>query len=211
MTPTVKTTITLDLSQSAWTDEWDTSINPNQATTYGHLATSTGLMLQMYSKIPYGGWLCKGVCPLPLQAKDVTFNYALIVDPAIISAQVVETDMKITDSAGWTYDGSFQWNVAKGWMAQVGNPWVDTGVKAIPPVPGVPMVVSVSYKMDYSAHSIRINSVTVDNNVGQIGVVLPAKQCGWAKSEIVTQLQQCSNANPGGYSLAFPYVSYVLS
>lgn len=207
--------ITLSQRQQDWTDEWNTSINPIQATSYFHLATPQGLLLQMCSNVAYGGWLAKNVVPLPAQTATVTFQYQITIDPATpISAQVIETDMKLTDAAGYTYDGSFQFNIAAGWKVQVSGPWQDTGVSILPFAVGATYTVTIAYALDYVAHtitfvSLTVASATVSNNY-VINKTFAAAQVGWGKNQIVTQLQQCANAHPSGYTLLFPNLGYTL-
>lgn len=205
-------TILGPLDQTVWTDEWDASINPRKASSYGHLQTPDGLILQMRSDVPYGGWLCKNVQPLPVKAQNITLAYTLMIDEATpLCAQVIETDAKITDDAGWLYDGSFQFNIAQNWALQIGASWKDTGQKCDPLTPYSPIRVAIAYKLDYVAHSITVVSASDGAKTYPIGVTAPAKQSGWARSQIVTQLQQCSNDKPGGYTVRIGNIRYNLS
>lgn len=209
-TAPVQTTIG-PLDQTLWSEEWSPSINPTEATTYGHLQTPNGLIMQMFSKVPWGGWLLKNVQPLILKANRIVFAYTLMIDAAtLLSAQVIETDAKITDADGWLYDGSCQINIAEGWVVQVGAPWKDA-VQIDPLVPYVPVRIAIEYALDYVAHTIAVVSVSVGPKTYPIGITAPAKQSGWARSQIVTQLQQCSTKQPGGYTLRFSTITYVLS
>jgi hypothetical protein len=215
--PAIVTSIKLPLDDKSWTDEWDTSINLIEATAYGHLGTPEGLLLQMYHEGSdatgdgYGGWLCKNVCRPPLLTKTMVFEYIVVIDDATLqSAQVIETDHKTTDAAGWTYDGSLQFNIADNWMVEISAPWKKTGIRVPAPTPGVPMQVSILYTQDYAAHTITFVSITVDGAESAIGLTYNAQQVGWAPGEIVTQLQQCNRSIPGGYTLKFPRVGYLL-
>lgn len=217
--PTITTTIELPLDDQSWTDEWDKAINPIEATAYGHLSTPRGLTLQMYHEgnaaegNGYGGWLCKNVCRLPLETETIAFQYRVVIDEAtLLSAQVIETDMKATDSRQRTYDGSLQFNIAKGWLVEIGDPWQSTGIHVPPPEPNRPMKVLVLYGLDYQVEkpTIRFESIRVDGIDYAIGATFDAQEVGWDKSQIVTQLQQCNRSVPGGYTLTFPMVGYLL-
>ncbi len=210
--PAPVTTTIGPLDATGWEPVWNAAINPAEATAYGSLLTPAGLCLQMYSKIPYGAWLAKNIQPLPRQAASITFRYDLTIDqPTLYSAQVIETDSKITDSAGWTYCDGFQINIAKGWLIQVGAPWQDTPVKLPPPIPGVPMRLAICYTLDYAKHSALVVGVVVNGKDFPIGMTIPAKQEGWAHSEIVTQLQQCNRGVPGGYTITLANIHYDLA
>ena len=197
-----------NLENALWTDEWSTSINPVQATAYGHVATPEGLVLQMCSNVPYGGWLCKQVSPLYKQSQQITLAYTLAIDSATpLCAQVVETDMKLTDAEGWTYDGSLQFNIAERWMIHTGDPWKDTGIR-IPLTPNKNTIVEIAYHLDYALKTLTYESITVDLESVGLNITLPAHKMGWAPNQIVTQIQQCNNNAKGGYSLRFPNIEY---
>lgn len=215
MTPTY--TIS-GLENIKWSDMWTAPINPVEAASYGHVQTGGKLLLNMNSNVPgapykpYGGWLCKNAIPLPVQAATIAFNYSVEIDEATLQcAQVIETDLKITDFAGWTYDGSFQWNISKGWLAQIGSPWQDTSVGlAAPPTPHVALRVQIQYVLDYTKHTITVASVSINGAVQKIGVTTAAKQIGWTAGQLIAQLQQCNNNIPGFYTLAFSDIGYKL-
>lgn len=207
-----------NLEAGVWTPEWSTDINPVQPSLFQIQQFAGGL--QIFCAGPaYAGALAKGVNPLPMQLPKLTFNYTVTIDPSIQMAQVIETDTKITDAAGWTYDGSLQFNIAEGWMIQVGDPWVDTGVKLPLRIGANP--VSIEYDLDFTAHTIQVQSVSQPQMLSQFlsnsapapikilsFPVIPAKQMGWTPSEIVTQLQLCTGAKGGCYDLQFSSISY---
>jgi hypothetical protein len=202
------------IENTPWTDEWNTSINPVQATAYGHLLTPNGLVLQMISKVPYGGWLCKNVqqWPSSFQQAHITLGYELLIDDAtLISAQVIETDTRATAADGSTFCADFQFNIAKGWMIQYGSPWQDSGVKITPPQPGVVTGVQINYLFDFPNHVVTLLSVNMGSSIYSINKMMPAKHLGWAANEIVTQLQQCNTGVPGGYTLRFSQIQYSIS
>lgn len=189
-----------NLEAGVWTPEWSTDINPVQPSLFQIQQFAGGL--QIFCAGPaYAGALAKGVNSLPAQLPKLTFNYTATIDPSIDMAQVIETDTKITDTAGWTYDGSLQFNIAEGWMVQVGDPWVDTGIKLPLRIGTNP--VSIGYDLDFTAHTIAISMQDE-----QISKPSPAKQMGWTPSGIVTQLQLCTGAKGGCYDLQFSNISY---
>ena len=198
-----------------WTSVTGPSINPQAADWYDAQALPASVLLSMYSSKPYGAVLWKNVQPLPWQAANITLCYSLRTDTATgIYGQVCETDMKITDAVGWTYDGSFQWNIAAGWQAQVGNPWFNLGFQIPAPIPGLwDDSIRIHYQIDYAAHTIAVVGVDAAGTSYVPTKVTPiaAKQAGWAPSQIVTQLQLCNNAKPGAYSLEFGKIGYVFS
>lgn len=213
-----------ELEKATWTDEWSTSINPVKASAYYHTQPSgIGLIISMIHLIEgeYGGWLCKNVTPLIAQTANMSFTLNMMIDSATLSnAQVIELDSKVTDSAGWTYDRSAQLELRKNapyWTLQVGSPWSDTNV-LIPPFPANTLVtLTFNGTIDYVGHTSKITSIDVaydgiaNHYPVSNPVVTPAKQLGWGHSQIVSQLQQCSNGHKGGYTLTFAGVSYLLS
>lgn len=152
---------------------------------------------------PYAGALAAAVNPLVLQSPTITFKYTVTLDASIANAQVIETDTKVTDAAGWTYDGSLQFNIIEGWMIQLSNPWGDTGIKLALKQGANP--VTIVYALDYTGHTITVKSV---NGISLGAKLLPAQQIGWQKSSIVTQLQLCLGAAGGAYDLIFNGISY---
>lgn len=151
----------------------------------------------------YAGALAAVVNPLILQSQTITFKYTVELDNSIAKAQVIETDTKFTDSNGWTYDGSFQFNVSQGWMVQINNPWVDTGVTVT--LNQGYNDVTIVYSLDYTAHTITVISV---NGTPLNAKPIPAQQVGWENSSIVTQLQLCLGSTGGVYDLIFSGISY---
>lgn len=191
------------LEAGPWTSQSGPSINPTPPTSFV-IEQLPGELLIANAGPKFAGALAKQSNPLPWPTRLITFGYAVKFGDDIAFAQVIETDAKITDAAGWTYDGSFQWNVASGWMAQIGSPWLDTGVK-IPLAPDQWNRVAIVYQLDYVAHTLTVVSVN-----GQ-AISLPAvaaKQLGWGVREIVTQLQLCTNGQGGAYTARFQAVGY---
>jgi hypothetical protein len=204
-----------DLDQEqGWTKQWSPDINPKEATGYDFVQLPDGLRL--YCTGPkYGGWLCRYVLPLVYPFTRISFSYNLMIDDATAQqAQIIETDSKITDAAGWTYDLSAQWNIQKGWMFQIDDKdwqWTDTGIKIVPPKANEWTAISIEYLLDYANHTSSIDTVTVDGKLFTVPESLqriPAKQVGWQPSTIVLQLQQCNNALEGAHSQKFGKISY---
>lgn len=197
------------LELGSWTPVTGPTINPITANGFAAVNLPDGLSLYCCGPA-YSGWLAHRIDPLVSEFANVQFSYAVTPDEATnVCAQVIEADFKITDSAGWTYDGSGQWNIAEGWEYQVGNPWVDTGVK-VNPFSG-PTAVIVRAIIDYAAHTLTFKSVSANAQTSKLSAVIPAQQIGWQPSTIVTQLQQCINGNPGAYGLKFAGIGYELS
>jgi hypothetical protein len=200
----------IDLENETWTAEVGPTINDPVAENYKIVQQGDAISLVMCSSLPYSGWLAKQVAKWPCMASKIIFRYTMMIDDATLTcAQVAETDAKFTDSDGYTYDGSAQWNIAKGWMFQIGNPWTDTGVTIEPFKPYVPQQVTIEYDIDYTGKAISIVAVTTH---GERHILdskpIPAVKEGWAPSEIVTQLQQCNTGSPGGYTLRFTKIGY---
>ena len=191
-----------NLESGTWTPEWSPDINPVQPDLFKIQPFAGGLQIFCAGKA-YAGALAKGVNALPAQLPKLTFSYVVTIDPSIEVAQVIETDTKITDAAGWTYDGSLQLNYAEGWMVQVGNPWVDTGVK-FSLLEGENKV-EIVYALDFTGRTITVISF---NGQPLNAKPIPATQAGWTPSQIVTQLQLCTGANGGCYDLVFSGIGY---
>jgi hypothetical protein len=160
------------------------------------------------------------VSDLPGEAAKIVFNYRMMTDSATRGcAQVAETDAKITDSEGWTYDLSAQWEMQKNapdWTFQVDDEswsWTDSGIIVPPPRPYQPREYSIDYRLDYANKQSAIAGVTVNGQVRRIPSprYIPARQEGWEKKQIVSQLQQCNNYRGGGYVLRFTDVGYTFA
>jgi hypothetical protein len=193
------------LEHSPWTPNWSIDINPVEPDSFIVQQTTSGVQIFCEGRA-YAGQLAAQVNSLLLQTETIVFSYAVTLDESIERAQIIETDSKITDADQWTYDGSLQFNVQEDWMLQVGNPWQDTGVK-IPLQVGVNFV-TVTYKLDYEAHTLRIVSV---NGFDLNNIIIRAEQIKpdpWQASTIVTQLQLCLNYQGGIYNLMFGSISY---
>lgn len=184
-----------NLEKEAWIPKSDPSINPIPPKEFVITKLASSLQIMCYGD-QYCGALAKNDSPLIYPSTEINFSYSVFFSEDIVNAQVIETDMKLTDKDGWTYDGSFQFNVANGWMTQINNPWVDTGVKK-PLTMDVYNPVTINYKLDYVNRTIRIND----------SAPIIAKQVGWAKSTITTQLQLCTN-KLGMYTLKFQNIGF---
>lgn len=197
-----------------WSAQWDPSINPVPPAAFV-INQYAGAGLELFcAGPPYAGALAKLVSPLVWPSPRLELSYLLQFDEsAVACGQVVETDCKLTDAAGWTYDGSFQFNIAAGnavgWLVQVGNPWQDTAVRAALQ-PGQPNPVTVSYQLDYVAHSLRVLGVMIGQGAMQVIALpaVPARQLGWQPSQVVTQLQLCTGKRGGAYRVRFGEVGY---
>ena len=101
-------------------------------------------------------------------------------------------------------------------MFQIAAPngsWVDTGIHIPAPLTYVPLEFEIEYGVDYGSRVSSVFSVTVGGVRAEVPETLwhiPGRQEGWQPNQIVTQLQQCSNAYPGGYTLRFTNLGYVL-
>jgi hypothetical protein len=206
----------INLEREKWTAEVGLTINDPIADNYRIIQTGDAISLVMCSSLPYSGWLAKQVSDLPVKATKMWFQHSMMTDDATsICAQVAEVDAKITDDEGFTYDLSAQWEMAKvapNWMFQVDNDdwtWSDTGIVVPPSVAYVLRDYSIEYSLDYDNKRSAILSVTVDDDRFETPhTYISARQEGWQKSSIVTQLQQCNNSQPGGYTLRFTNVGY---
>jgi hypothetical protein len=187
------------------------SINPVPPTGYGFIQTPAGVVLQMWSDVPYGGWLCKSVVTLPVTPTSLTLLYTITIDDCTpLCGQVIETDSRITGPDGWTLPGDFQINIAQGWEIQYGSPWKKSGVEIAPYVPGVPQSVAIHYTLDWTLHTITLDGMETGGKIYPVGKEMPGSKMGWEPCEIVSQMQMCNNAKSGGYSLRFSGVGYRL-
>lgn len=199
--------------ESGWTKNVGPTINPIAPTAYEFVQEPDGL--RMYCIGPaYAGWLLKHVDPFPVAFTKLVFRHTLNIDDATLQdGQVSETDWKATDADGWTRDGSFQINFAKGRMTQVNNPWTDTGVAIPSPdlVPGQPLSIEKHWTLNYVTPGATLDALIVNGTPYPIGITIPAQKLGWAPNQLVTQLQQCIAGQPGAYSLKFSDIGYDLS
>lgn len=197
----IEWTIT-DIESGTLTPNQGPSINPTVPDYFDIQQGSYGAQIFCRGKA-YAGALAAAVNPLMIPSQKITFQYTVTIDASIEKAQVIETDTKITDANGWTYDGSLQFNISEGWMIQLGNPWADTGV--ILPLNQGANDVTIVYSLDYNANTITVQTV----NGKSLGAKPnPAKQIGWQNSSIVTQLQLCLGSTGGVYDLIFSGISY---
>ena len=203
----------LELS-AGWTENVGSTINPVAPSGYAPVQTAGQLRLYCCGAA-YAGWLAKFVNPLWSLFTTISLQYALSIDDCTAEvAQVIETDTKVTDSAGWTYDLSAQFNIAEGWMFQIGNPWKDTGIIVSPPASNVWTPVQIDYALNYAARTSSVLAVTVAGKKYLVPTTMqnvPAGQVGWTPNQIVTQLQQCIGAQSSAYSVAFKNINYLLS
>ena len=201
-----------------WTKEWSKDINAVEPDGYDFIQTTDGIRLYTVGHA-YAGWLAKFVSPLLFPFTKILFNYSLNIDDATPQqAQVIETDSKITDAAGWTYDLSAQLNIQKGWMFQVDDAagdWVDTVIKIPALKPNTVTPFSIAYVLDYVNHVSSVTSVSVGQTPFQVPVNLqkiPAKRIGWQPSTVVTQLQGCNNGLPyGAHSWKISQCGYTMT
>jgi len=189
------------MEEGLFKPNWSPDINPVKPDYFAVQQVPSGVQIFCGGKA-YAGQLAAQVNALMSEAQTITFKYTVTLDGSISVAQVIETDNKFTDAQGWTYDGSLQWDISKDWMLQVNNPWVDAGVKM--PLKQGPNEIAIAYKLDYAAHTLTVVSV---NDEELMPIVIPAKEVGWQKSSIVTQLQLCVGAAGGVYDLTFGAMS----
>jgi hypothetical protein len=209
-----------ELEKEKWTPEVGLDINDPIADNYRIVQTNDALSLVMCSSPSYSGWLAKQVSPLVVAARKIRFQYTLMIDDATVECgQVAETDSKITDSEGYTYDLSAQWEMVKaapGWMFQIDNAdwtWTDTGIVIPAAAPYEQLEIEIESALDYEQKVSAVKAVCVNSKRYEVPEGLwwiPAKQCGWAPSEIVSQMQQCNRGEPGGYTLRFWRIGYAL-
>jgi len=197
-----------------WSKVVGPSINPTSPNGYEIVPVPGGLKLFCCGP-KYSGWLAKHVAPLVYPFQNVWMAYTLTIDDAtLVCAQVIETDTKITDADGFTYDLSAQWNLAENWMFQVDTVdghWIDTGIQIQALKPGVPAAMSIGYKLDYKNKVSSVVCVVVDGKQYTVPAGLggiPAKQSGWGPNGVVTQLQQCINGQEGAYAVTFSSIRY---
>jgi hypothetical protein len=191
------------LEFGTWGKAQGPSINPVAPTAFQCELVPSGLRVSVEGPA-YAGALVNNAAELPYQSQHISFKFKFKFDEAVVYGQVSETDMKLTDANGWTYDGSFQLDRSRGWMAQVNNPWVDTGFK-VPVVQDQWNQMQIDYLLDYAAHTITIVAV---NGTAITQPPIPAKQVGWDKRKIVTQLQLCTSGQEGEYAITYSAIGY---
>lgn len=208
-----------DLQNTFWEPKTGLDINDPIAENYKIAQQNNALSLVMCSSVPYSGWLAKHVEPMYYEAQSMRFRYSLMIDDAtLFCAQVAETDTKNTDSEGYTYDLSAQWNIANDWMFQVDNAdwrWMDTGIQIPPLEPYSIYEIEIEHRLDFKGKRSAIPAVWVDTQRYEVPngpLWIPAKQTGWEPKQIVFQLQQCINSQVtgGGYTLRFSGIEYEL-
>lgn len=200
-----------------WEKAVGPDINPVAPGGYEFVQLPSGIRL--YECGPaYGGWLAKKVSPFVYKFPQVSLSFKLVLDPATLQqAQVVEFDSKITDEDGWTYDFSAQLVIVEGWAFQVtnqeGTGWLETGAKLRTfPAVGQEFSIQVDYVLDFVNHKSQVVRLIADGQEYPINTpVLDAKQIGWQKSSILTQLQQCNNALRGAHAEEFRKITYTMS
>jgi hypothetical protein len=126
------------------------------------------------------------VCVLPAATSALlTLVLSIKIDAALIQfGRCLEMDSK-TAWKGWMYDGSFQINIAEGWMLQVtdaGQKWKDTGTKIPPLVPYAWNLVTLKYAMDFAKHTRTYVGVSINGMSAPLGQVYPATPTTWADS-----------------------------
>jgi hypothetical protein len=192
------------IETGTFTSEWSPSINPAKPDSFTIEPGAQGELIIVCSSLPtnpFAGALAKTSLPwlAGMQTPNVSASYQFKFDDSVNYGQVVETDWKFTDANGWTYDGSFQWNIASGWIAQFGSPWVNAGFTG-KFTQGLWNQVSVQYKIDYANHTIQIVAI---NGTPVTCAPVPAKQIGWGKNEAVGQFQLCTASKGGAYEVQF--------
>jgi hypothetical protein len=198
-----------------WTKQWSKDINEIKPEGYEFVQLPDGIRL--YCAGPaYAGWLARHVDTLLFPFPKISFGYRLLIDDATQQqAEVVETDSKITDAAGWTYDLSAQWNITKKWLFQVDNKdwtWADTPFTIAAPQADTYLPVQIDYALDYEKHTSSIVSVIAGNalfrDMPSDLQNIPARQVEWQPSTIVMQMQQCNNYRRGAHSQKFQKITY---
>lgn len=193
------------LENSAWTIEKGPDINEPVANHVSIIQDGTSLSLLMCELYRYAGWLAKHIEPICAFPTSLSFNYELLIDiPTLECAQVIETDIKATNSRGLTFDGSVQFNIAEGWEIQVGDPWFYTGVKIPPLDPYKYYDITLEHDFSDARRASKLCKVFINDTKYEIPEHwVEASQVGWTVNELVLQLQQVNNHNAGGYTLNF--------
>lgn len=167
----------------------------------------------------YCDWLV-GALALPLlpNTGHLALRHRFMVDAGFAqAAQARELDTKITDANGITYNGSSQWNCAEkpGSMSfqvdKAGGGWVDTGIVIPKFAPNVEHVERIEYEFNIAAKTYSVVSIEVDGVLYPLPANLqnlPGKNVGWAKSEILPQMQQDVNTTGGSWEWLVEDLSY---
>lgn len=174
-----------------------TSVNPTAPDSFFPELLPDGLRINIKGKAGTAA-LCKLVRPLASTVQKLKLLLTIVPDDStFLFERCREFDVRITDSAGWTYPLDMQINWAEGGMFQVatgvaaGNiSWADTGILVKMPAPGVPLALAVEMEYDTTAHTCSVTSFQ--------GTAIPASlllqaaaQMGWSSDEVVFQQQLC--------------------
>jgi hypothetical protein len=155
----------------------------------------------------FSDWLACTIRPVLPNTGNAELSYQLTVDDQTAEvAQAIETDMLfvITGADGkiYEYNGSLQWNNAKGGSIQI-NDWTDSGI-VIPVIDAdVPHRVVIQYAFDTVKHTLTVPNYSIDGNVYPIPAavgVIPAKPSNW-KLGAYLQVQQDLNDKGGGFAI----------
>lgn len=136
---------------------------------------------------------------------------------------VLEFDLirtvRMPDGAVWHFDGSFQINIAEGWMLQVDTAppappkvptWQDTGIKIPPLAPNMPHTIAVTHHSDMAAKTHSVLSVAIDGTQYVIPAAfqnLPATPSTWAPDLDLEQVQITAESNGGACEVILTAVS----
>lgn len=128
-------------------------------------------------------WIASTIRPILPNTGNVMASWSFLFDGNVASlAEAFETDyiFVITGADGKTYkyNGSLQWNNAKGGSIQIGN-WQDTGIVIPEIAPDVLHTVSVLYAIDTAKHTITIGSFAIDGKPYAVNVTLNATPVDW--------------------------------
>jgi hypothetical protein len=145
-------------------------------------------------------------------AIPITLQYEICTDlNAPSQAQAIETDLRICDTAGWNYNGSFQINYEEGGQLQVYNPttpWLNTGCIPGKYSPGLWYPVAINYLVNTVTHVLTFVSASIDGIVYWLGQTAPAQQLNWVPG-LYNQFQLDLAASGGAFSIGLKNIDDV--
>lgn len=167
----------------------------------------------------YCDWLVGGLAiPLLPNTGRLALRHRFMVDQGFaFAAQARELDTKVTDANGITYNGSSQWDCSQSGalmffqVDKAGGGWENTGISLPKFAPNVEHQERIEYEFNVSQKTYSVVSIEVDGVVYPLPASLqnlPGKNVGWAKSEILPQLQQDVNTTGGSWQWLVKDLAY---
>lgn len=161
----------------------------------------------------YCDWLAGLQRPWMANNGFMTLAYDIIVDVnSLTVAQAIETDTRISDSAGYNYNCSLQINYATG-VLQISNAsgaWASTPFTPGKYLPNIIHHVEIRYQFDTTKHISSVLSVAIDDSFYAIPLTMQdivATKKGWTPGPLL-QIQQDTNQSGGSFAMWMKGIEY---